>query len=302
MNSKYIKIGAVAVIVILLAAGVIIFAGNTDDKKIEKVGTVLDNGAKCGLVIPTYVATELNISSISDLEQYASEFNNTIIGIDAGAGIMSMTEKAIEDYNLNSFTLQTSSESSMLAALIDAYESHEIIVVTLWTPHWIGGEYNLTYLEDPDYAYGTAESIESWSRPGLSANDPVLAEIMSNYEYNLSEFNSLLSYIANNNDKDIQTAAGEWVEAHPDLLSKWIGSVEYQEGRGTIKIGLVDWACAMGSSNALKYVLETYAGYDVTLMSLNVGVMYEGLSNGEIDLITTAWVPLTHAQYMEKYA
>ncbi|MCK9322854.1 MAG: glycine betaine ABC transporter substrate-binding protein [Candidatus Methanomethylophilaceae archaeon] len=301
MNSKYIKIGAVAVIIILVAAGVVLFAGNTDDKKIEKTGTVLDSGAKSALVIPTYVATELNITSISDLEQYADEFNNTIVGIDAGAGIMSLTEKAIEEYNLDSFTLQTSSESSMLAALISAYESHEVIVVTLWTPHWIGGEYDLTYLEDPDYVYGTAESIESWARPGLIAEDSVLEEIMSNYEYSLSEFNSLLSYIASS-DKDIETAAGEWVEAHPDLLSKWIGDIEYQEGRGTIKIGLVDWACAMGSSNVLKYILETYVGYDVTLMSLNVGVMYEGLSNGEIDLITTAWVPLTHAQYMEKYA
>lgn len=301
MNSKYIKIGAVAVIIVLIAAGVMLFAGNTDDKKIEKTGTILDSGARSALVIPTYVATELNITSISDLEQYADEFNNTIIGIDAGAGIMSMTEKAIKNYNLDSFTLQTSSESSMLAALISAYESHEIIVVTLWTPHWIGGEYDLTYLEDPDYVYGTAESIESWARPGLVSEDSVLADIMSNYEYDLSEFNALLSYIADS-DKDIAIAAGEWVEAHPDLLKSWIGDIEYQEGRGTITIGLVDWACAMGSSNVLKYVLETYVGYDVTLMSLNVGVMYEGLSNGEIDLITTAWLPLTHAQYIDKYA
>ncbi|MDY0237205.1 MAG: glycine betaine ABC transporter substrate-binding protein, partial [Gudongella sp.] len=156
-------------------------------------------------------------------------------------------------------------------------------------------------LEDPDYVYGTAESIESWARPGLVSEDSVLADIMSNYEYDLSEFNALLSYIADS-DKDIAIAAGEWVEAHPDLLKSWIGDIEYQEGRGTITIGLVDWACAMGSSNVLKYVLETYVGYDVTLMSLNVGVMYEGLSNGEIDLITTAWLPLTHAQYIDKYA
>jgi len=52
----------------------------------------------------------------------------------------------------------------------------------------------------------------------------------------------------------------------------------------------------------LKYVLETYVGYGVTLSTLQAGVMYQGLSQGEIDLITTAWVPLTHAQYMEQYA
>jgi len=301
MNSKYIKIGAVAVIIVLIAVGVMLFAGDTDDKKIEKMGTVLDSGASSGLVVPSYVVTELNITSISELEEYANEFNNEIIGIDAGSGIMALTEKAIENYNLDSFTLVTSSEATMLAALTSAYDSHEIIVVTLWDPHWVGGEYDLTYLEDPDIVYEEAESIESWARPGLISEDPVLAEIMSNYEYDLSEFNSLLSYIADS-DENIQVAAGEWVDAHPDLLNSWIGDVEYQEGRGAITIGLVDWACAMGSSNALKYVLETYVGYDVTLMSLNVGPMYEGLSNGDIDLITTAWLPVTHAQYIDKYA
>ncbi len=66
-------------------------------------------------------------------------------------------------------------------------------------------------------------------------------------------------------------------------------------------VGLVSWACAMGSSNVLKHVLEG-VGYSVTLNTAEAGVMYTGLANGDIDLTTTAWVPLTHAQYMERYA
>lgn len=301
MNSKYIKIGAVAVVIVLVAAGVYMFTDDTADSKIEKTGTVLENGAKLGLAVPAYVATELDITDISDLQQHADDFDGQIIGIDSGAGIMTMTENAIDNYGLDSYTLVASSEATMLASLISAYESNQYIVVTLWDPHWVGGVYDMVYLNDPDLVFGEAESIESWARPGLIADDPVLAGIMSNYEYSISEFNSLLSYIEGS-DKDISVAAGEWVEDHPDLLSSWLGDVEYSSGRGSVKIGLVNWACAMGSSNVLKYVLETYVGYDVTLMELNAGVMYEGLSNGDIDLITTAWVPLTHAQYMEKYA
>ncbi|MFA5452146.1 MAG: glycine betaine ABC transporter substrate-binding protein [Candidatus Methanomethylophilaceae archaeon] len=301
MNSKYIKIGAVVVIIILVAAGVFMFTGNTENSKIEKTGTVLENGAKLGLAVPAYVVTELGITDISDLQQYADEFGNQIIGIDAGAGIMTMTENAIDDYGLDSYTLVASSEATMLTALITAYESNQYIVVTLWDPHWVGGMYDMVYLSDPDLVFGEAESIESWARPGLISDEPVLAEIMSNYEYSISEFNSLLSYIEDS-DKDIAEAAGEWVEDHQDLLSSWLGNVEYMPDRGNITIGLVNWACAMGSSNVLKYVLETYVGYNVTLMELNAGVMYAGLSDGEIDLITTAWVPMTHAQYMEKYA
>lgn len=300
MNNKYVILGVVIVAIALVAAGVFVFSEDKEDKKIEKMGTVMEDGAMSGLAVPSYVAEELGIETISDLQQYASQFNNKIIGIDAGAGIMAMTNNAISEYGLTSFTLTTSSEATMLAALISAYESHEYIVVTLWDPHWVGGSYDLVFLDDPDSVYGDAESIESWGRPGLIEEDSVIAEIMENYEYNISEFNSLLSYIASSNE-DIEVAAGEWVEEHPELLSKWLGDIEYSSDRGDLTIGLVNWACAMGSSNALKYVLETYVGYNVTLVELNVGVMYAGLSNGEIDLITTAWLPMTHAQYIEKY-
>jgi len=302
MNSKYVKIGVVVVVIALLATGAVMLSNHeSENKKIEKMGTVLESGAKSGLVVPSCVAEELNINDISDLQQYASLFNNKIIGIDAGAGIMTMTEKVIIDYELSSFSLITSSEATMLATLIDAYDSHEYVVVTLWEPHWISGSYNLVFLDDPDHIYGEAESIESWGRPNMANDDPILANIVSNYQYDISEFNSLLSYIADS-DQNISMAAGEWVEAHQKLLSRWLGNAEYQSNRGEIKIGLVNWACAMGSSNALKYVLETYLGYHVTLVELNAGVMYAGLSNGEIDLITTAWLPMTHAQYIEKYA
>lgn len=302
MNSKYMKIGVVVIVIALLATGALLFSDHgSENNKIEKMGTVLESGAKSGLVVPSYVAEELNIQDISDLQQYANLFNNKIIGIDAGAGIMTMTENVISDYGLSSFSLITSSEATMLATLINAYDSHEYVVVTLWEPHWVSGSYDLVFLNDPDKIYGDAESIESWGRPGMMNDDPVLANIVSNYQYDISEFNSLLSYIADS-EQSISVAAGEWVEAHQELLSSWLGDAEYQSDRGEIKIGLVNWACAMGSSNALKYVLETYLGYTVTLVELNAGVMYAGLSNGEIDLITTAWLPMTHAQYIEKYA
>ena len=46
-----------------------------------------------------------------------------------------------------------------------------------------------------------------------------------------------------------------------------------------------------------------FRSYEVTLSSpMDAGVMYTGLSNGDIDLITTAWVPLTHKHYMNMYA
>lgn len=295
------KIGAVLAVLILLVAGAAAF--HTDDGNnagITKMGTVLDSGAQCGLAVPTYAAKEYGLEYISDLEEYADNFDYEIVGIDAGAGIMSSTENAINQYGLSSFKLVSSSESGMLTSLKNAYASEKAIVVTMWTPHWANGVYDLTFLKDPDLAYGEAESIESWGRPGLVSDDPVIAQVLSNYEYSTAEFNDLLSYI--DSSGDTSAAVEQWTEAHQDLLAKWLAGTEYKAGRGEITIGLVNWADAIGSSNVLKYVIEKYVGYDVELTELNVGVMYQGLSDGEIDLITTAWLPITHAQYIEKYA
>ena len=301
METKYLKIGAIAVVIAFLATGTYLYAGESYDEKIEKTGTVLEDGAISGLVVPAYTAELLNVNSISDLNGHASEFDNKIVGIDPGAGITELTKKAVTEYGL-SLSFVTSSEAAMLAALDTAYRSGDHIVVTLWGPHWVTGVYDLVYLDDPELVYGEAESIESWARPGLKAEDPTLAKIMEQYSFEIDEFSELLAYIeSNKGDMSVGEAARNWIDENPDAKERWLDGVEYQGGRGNIEIGLVSWACAIGSSNVLKNLLED-VGYSVTLTIVDAGVMYTGLAYGNIDLITTAWVPLTHAQYMEKYA
>ncbi|MDY0293793.1 MAG: glycine betaine ABC transporter substrate-binding protein [Candidatus Methanomethylophilaceae archaeon] len=300
MKKEYMMFGAAAVAIVLVAAGVMLFSGGTESAKIEKTGTVLNEGALLGLAVPAYTIEELEISGISDLEEHAAAFDGKIIGIDAGAGIMGMAQNSLSEYGLNSFTLMASSEAAMLAALKSAYEGGQHVVVTLWDPHWVAGVYDMVYLNDPEKVFGEAESIESWSRPGLAAEDPVLAQIMGAYSYDIDEFNGLLAFIQDSDD-DIGVATAEWLGENPEILERWLDGVVYEEGRGDVTVGLVSWACAMGSSNVLKHVLEG-VGYSVTLNTAEAGVMYTGLANGDIDLTTTAWVPLTHAQYMERYA
>ena len=300
MDGKYLKIGVLAILVILLGAGVYMYAGGSEAEKIEKTGVVLEDGAKLGLVVHQYTVDELGISSISDLEAHAGDFKRKITGIDAGAGIMEMAENAITDYDLDSFELTASSEAGMLSALDTAFKSHEHIVVTLWDPHWATGAYDIVYLEDPYLSFGEAESIESWARPGLKAEDAVLAGLMERYTYEVSEFNGLLAHIENS-ALDTGAATREWLDSNTETYNMWIGDATHQENRGEIEIGLVNWACAVGSSNVLKHLLEDL-GYTVNLTVVDAGVMYTGLANGDIDLITTAWVPLTHKHYMEMYA
>lgn len=50
----------------------------------------------------------------------------------------------------------------------------------------------------------------------------------------------------------------------------------------------------------MKLVLEE-AGYDVELMNADVGVAFQSVAHGSSDVLTDAWLPDTHKQYMDKY-
>ncbi|MDD3932885.1 MAG: glycine betaine ABC transporter substrate-binding protein [Methanoculleus sp.] len=67
-----------------------------------------------------------------------------------------------------------------------------------------------------------------------------------------------------------------------------------------ISIGYVTWDCAIASTNVMKHVFEE-AGYDVTLIAVDAGPLFQALANGNVDFTTTAWLPHTHERYWEQY-
>lgn len=104
--------------------------------KIHKLGPNI-KGAPLGLAVPKY----MNIDSLKDL---ANNTNNvgekldwTITGIDSGAGEMQLVKNTVmPEYELDKWTLQSSSSTAMTAALQSKIKNHNPIVVTLWSPHW----------------------------------------------------------------------------------------------------------------------------------------------------------------------
>jgi len=67
-----------------------------------------------------------------------------------------------------------------------------------------------------------------------------------------------------------------------------------------ISIGYVTWDCAISSTNVMKQVFEQ-AGYDVTLVAVDAGPLYQALADGDVDFTTTAWLPYTHEAYWDTY-
>jgi glycine betaine/proline transport system substrate-binding protein len=72
------------------------------------------------------------------------------------------------------------------------------------------------------------------------------------------------------------------------------------ESLGTIKFGYVLWEGEIASTNVMTLVLEE-AGYDVEMVSMDAGILYQSLADGSVDFSTSAWLPATQANYWDVY-
>lgn len=178
---------------------------------------VLYEGTEMGLVVPEYME---DLNTIEDLQDYVDELDGTITGIDGGASLTQITEDEVMDhYGLDEFELLTSSEQAMVSALDTAYNNEEPIVVTLWSPHWTFGEYDLKYLEDPDVAYGEDDDIYYIARNGLQDEQPEVIDWINNSYFDDDQLSELLLY--QSEEENDEAAAKRWIENNQDYVDSW---------------------------------------------------------------------------------
>ncbi|MGD2082441.1 MAG: glycine betaine ABC transporter substrate-binding protein [Chromatiales bacterium] len=183
---------------------------------VEDLGPNLE-GTKIGLVVPAYVT----IDSIEQLNDEGAQFDDRIIGIDPGAGLMSKTEKVIDAYGLD-LKLIEGSGATMTAALADAIDNDRWIVVTGWTPHWMFARWDLKYLDDPKGIYGGAEHINTIVRKGLKQDMPEVYGVLDRFYWTPEEMAELMVW---NQEKgaDPYENAKRWVRENPERVNEWIG-------------------------------------------------------------------------------
>ncbi len=173
-------------------------------------------GAKIGLVVPSYVEA----NSLEELNDYKDDFNGEIVGIGSGAGMMKITEDAIEEYGLD-FDLQEGSAAVMTAALADAIENEEPIIVTGWKPHWKFARFDLKFLEDPKGVFGESEIIKNMARKGIEEDMPEVAQFLRNFNMNDQQLGGLMGDIANSEDDTLEVAR-KWMNENEDLVNSWL--------------------------------------------------------------------------------
>jgi glycine betaine/proline transport system substrate-binding protein len=183
--------------------------------RVEDLGPNL-LGAKLGLVVPDYVT----IDSVDQINASAKKFDGKIIGIDPGAGLMSMAEKSLTAYDMTDMELMEGSGAMMTAVLANKIKKNEWVVVTGWAPHWKFGRWNLKILKDPKGVFGAEETINTIARKGLKKDMPEVHAFLDNFFWTTADIGQIMVW--NQDGMEPEVSAKKWVKENGDKVGKWL--------------------------------------------------------------------------------
>jgi len=228
---------------------------------------------------------------------YGEEMNYTITGIEPGAGVVQAAENSVDVYELDDWTVDTSSSGAMATALGEAIKNEEPIVVTGWSPHWKFAEYDLKYLEDPEGVFGDEETINTMVREGLESDMPEAYELLDNFYWSPDDLEEVMLMVSEGQEPE--EAAQAWIDENEDAVNEWKDGISEVDG-DEIELVYVEWDTEIASTNVVGLILEDL-GYDVTITPLDNAIMWEAVASSEADAMVAAWLPDTHGDLFEEY-
>lgn len=187
---------------------------------VENLGALYTD-AKLGWAVPADIPVA-TLKTIEDLKkpEVMEKLGGKIQGIDAGAGLMKLSEAAIKTYGLD-YKLLTASDAAMVSVLDRAIQRKQWIVVTTWSPHWMFSQYKLRYLEDPKQALGGAESIHALARKGFSADFPAAAAFIRNLKISLADLEGVMLKAR---DSNAAKEAAAYIASHGEQVNRWVAA------------------------------------------------------------------------------
>jgi glycine betaine/proline transport system substrate-binding protein len=68
-----------------------------------------------------------------------------------------------------------------------------------------------------------------------------------------------------------------------------------------VKMAVTNWADVLAVANVAKYVLENNLKQPVKFVQADIGIQYQGVARGDLDIMVGGWLPVTHATYYARY-
>lgn len=181
---------------------------------------ILYSGAKLGWVVPAYVPEDV-VSSVADLAKpdVREKLDNTIEGIDPGAGLTAMSKEAIKAYGLDGYELKTTSGPRMAMQVGKAVRKSEWVVGTAWNPHWMFAENDLRYLDDPKGVFGDAEEVHVIVRQDLKQDMPDVFGFLSRFHMNIGQVEAVMADARNTSHRE---AIYTFLRENRPLVDYWM--------------------------------------------------------------------------------
>ncbi|GAB91710.1 putative glycine betaine ABC transporter substrate-binding protein [Gordonia rhizosphera NBRC 16068] len=162
--------------------------------------------------------------SIADLATMGSDYGNTIVGIEPGAGETKLIQNSvIPEYGLEKLTLRSTSTAEMLAALEQAHTDRTNIAVVMWRPNWAYAAFDIRDLEDPKGTMGGQEGLWNFATKGFTDRSPRAAQMFTNLilsDENIAGLEELM--VRKYGRADPEAAVSEWLTAHPDFEDRLV--------------------------------------------------------------------------------
>lgn len=186
---------------------------NRNKSRLEKISPV-SFGLYQAIAVPKYVP----IDSMEDLNANADKFQNKIIGIEPGSGLMAEAQKSVAAYGLK-LQLVDGSTAAMTAALKSAMDRKDWIAVTVWSPSWMMQKYDVKFLKDPKHIFSPPQTYYWIGKKGFSAENPHVREILAGIYLPLDAIVSMNGEMKDG--KSVDDAAKDWVAKNADLVKRW---------------------------------------------------------------------------------
>lgn len=229
----------------------------------------------------------------------SEQMDYTITGIEPGAGQSVLNNQVISEYeNLKGWEQDTSSTGAMLAALDQAIQDENPIMITAWSPHYMFAKWDLKYLEDPKGIFGDEQQAITIVRKGLAEEMSSAYTILDRLSFEVPVIEAQL-FKATEEGLELNVVAQQWVDENPEKIAEWTEGVEPVDGT-PLEIVSTPWDEVLYTSNVAKIVLEQQ-GFEVELTPVDPAVLFKSMATGDADATLSPWLPTAHGPLYDEY-